>query len=368
MLYSQHSHVSSAIFNVKVLKQMSYENNLSQRLRNLLEIMVSTYIKTGRPVGSEMISQSFHENLSSATIRNEMHVLEEAGFIEQPHTSAGRIPTDSGYRYYVDYLMPERPVAPHVTTIVAREYRSTHDGIESLVERTSKILSELSIQAGFITFPDSSSLVLSRIEIAKIGKSHLLVVWMMGNGFVHNRTIEIKDEIPADDLKRMSEFLNSETKNLPLGQIRSHLAERLFRASGSLLYALITQVLLIVDLTFPDPKARRIAIDGSRHILDQPEFQDPEKSRKFFRALEQREIMMDMLEEDSQKQGVCVRIGVENSCVDVQDCSFVTSCYRLNEQVVGNLGVVGPRRMAYSHMVGLVDHIARRLSETLEQW
>jgi heat-inducible transcriptional repressor len=346
---------------------MRYKHDLNKRFEALLDLVVSTHIKTGRPVGSLTLCDALDQDLSPATIRSAMHELEALELIQQPHTSAGRIPTDKGYRYYVDYLMVEKPVAPHVASVIAREFRSNQDSIETIVAKTSRILSDLSIQAGFISFPDFDSLTLNRIEIARLGKSHLLVVWIMGNGFVHNRTIEIKDLIPDEELRRVTKFINDELSNLLLSEMKPQL-KQIMDCADETIYSLCTQAAFFVDATFPKARERRVTFEGSRHILEQPEFQNPDKTKKLLRAIERHETLLDLFEASHDVEGVQIRIGIENDCEEVQDCSFVIARYQVADRPLGALGVMGPRRMAYSDIVGLVDFMARRLGETLERW
>ena len=165
--------------------------DLTERQEQILKIIVSTYVKSVNPIGSMTITKYYSEELSPATIRNEMHNLEERSYIRQPHTSAGRVPTDKGYRYFVDHLIGETKVAPHVAALVAREYRERMDNMETLIERTSKILSTFSDQAGLVLFPAFEQLVLKRIELAPFGRQRLLVVWVVDHGFVQNQAIDM---------------------------------------------------------------------------------------------------------------------------------------------------------------------------------
>ena len=341
--------------------------DLKERQKEVLKIIISTYVKTINPVGSRTIAKHYRNELSPATIRNEMHDLEEQDFIRQPHTSAGRVPTDKGYRYYVDHLLPETKVPPHVATLVAREYRNRMDNIETLIERTSKILSSLSEHAGLVVFPALEGLALKRIELTALSREHLLVVWVTDNGFVQNRIIDMKEEIPEGELVRINRFLNQELSGMLLEQIQPYITEKLKQAHDSL-RALYQTVNAIVLESFPRAEHKRLSMEGSRYILDQPEFQDWEKSRRLFKALETKEFLADLVEGYSREPGVQVRIGLEHHCQDIWDCSFVTAQYRVNQRTVGTIGILGPRRMEYEKIISLVDFVSRRFGEALEQW
>ena len=341
--------------------------NLKERQKEVLRIIVGTYVKTAMPVGSRAIAKSYQSEFSPATIRNEMHDLEELDFIQQPHTSAGRVPTDKGYRYYVDHLMLETKVAPHTVALVAREYRDRMDNMEVLIERTSRILSTLSEQAGFVVFPAFEGLVFKQIELTDLGRRHLLVVWVTDNGFVQNQVIDMKEEIPDEELVRINRFLNQELKGMFLDQIRSYLTEKLKRAHDSLRVLCQTASTIVLE-SFPKTEHRRLSVEGSRYMLEQPEFQNWEKSTRLFKTLEARESLMDLIQENQGSGGVQVQIGLEHHCEDIWDCSFVTAQYRVNQRTTGTLGILGPRRMQYERVISLVDFVSRRFGETLEQW
>ena len=342
-------------------------DELKQRQKEVLRMIVSTHVKTAIPVGSRTIAKCYHDEVSPATIRNEMHDLEERDYILQPHTSAGRIPTDKGYRYYVDHLMQELQVPPHAATLIAREFRSRLDSLESLVEKTSKILSVLSEQAGLVTFPSFENLIFKRIELTSLGQSRLLVVWVTTNGFVQNRVTDMKEEIPREELLRIANFLNRELDGILLSDVYSHLGRKLDEAHDSL-DALHRRAQVIALESFPRTEERRLQVEGSRFILEQPEFQNLEKSKRLFKAIETKESLLDLVQSHPACLGVQVQIGLEHHCDDIRDCSVVTAHYQIHERIIGTLGILGPKRMPYERIVSLVDYVARRFSETLEHW
>lgn len=337
--------------------------DLTNRQKDILRVIVSLYVKTVTPIGSRTIAKSYRDAMSPATIRNEMHDLEERGFIQQPHTSAGRIPTDKGYRHYVDHLKLETAVPRHIAALVAREYRERMDNIEALFERTSKILSSLSEQAGLVIFPTFEGLTLKRIELTLLSNRHLLVVWVTSNGFVQNKLIN-SHEIPEADLARINRVLNEELSGVLMSEVKKRLLEKL-KVQHQRLYQ---SAQTIVKESLPNSQSRRLALEGSRFILDQPEFQDWEKSRRLFKTLEEKEFLTDLVQTRTEHEGVNVQIGLEHRCEDIWDCSFVTARYQVNQKVVGSLGILGPRRMPYERVISLVDYVSRRFSEALEQW
>ena len=342
-------------------------DDLRQRQKDVLRMIVSTYVKTVNPVGSRTIAQYYQNEFSPATIRNEMHDLEEREYISQPHTSAGRIPTDKGYRYYVDHLMPESKVPVHAAALVAREYREHMDNMEALVERTSRILSTLSEQAGFVVFPVFEELTFKRVELTSLGHSRLLVVWVADNGFIQNRVIDMKEGIPEVELERINRFLNQELSGCLLAEVESYLTGQLERASDTLknLYRAASS---IVRDGFPKTLERKLSVQGSRYILEQPEFKDWEKSRGLFKVLDSKESLVDLCHVKTGHTGVRVQIGSEHQCDDIRDCSLITAEYWVNQKPTGMLGVLGPRRMRYDQTISLVDFMSRRFGELLEKW
>lgn len=332
-----------------------------------MTLIVNTYVRTVTPVGSKAIAEKLNYDLSSATVRNEMAELEEFGFIGHPHTSAGRIPTDKGYRYYVSELLEPKAVEPSEATLVAREYRERVRSIEELIERTSKILSFLTEQAGLILYPNHQELVLKRIEVIPYGSRHLLVVWATTTGIVKNKMVDMEEQIPQSDLVRLNAFLNSELSGKRFADIQPHLRESFREAKDSLQqqYVLAQE---IISRTLGSEDERRVCLDGSRFVLKQPEFrEDSEKARTFFRTLETKEALLEAFRDELSPGEVKVRIGRENSQREMWDCSLVTTHYYFQEKPLGVLGVLGPKRMSYGRVICLVDCVARRLSGVLEE-
>ena len=340
---------------------------MTERQQQLLKLVVDLYIRDAEPVSSLALVEGSDLGVSSATIRNELVALEQDGYLASPHTSAGRVPTDKGYRYYVDHLMPESKVPVHVAALVAREYRERIDNMEALVERTSKILSTLSEQAGFVVFPVFEELAFKRIELTSLGHSRLLVVWVTHNGFIQDRVIDMKEEIPEVELERISRFLNQELSGRLLAEIEPYLAQKLERATDAL-RALHRIASLIVRDSFPKTLERKLSVQGSRYILEQPEFKDWEKSRRLFKILDSKESLIDLCHAKAGSVGVQIQIGSEHHCDDIRDCSLITAQYYVDQKPTGTLGILGPRRMRYDQTISLVDFVSRRFGEWLEKW
>ena len=342
-------------------------DQLTLRQQQILALIVTSYIETVAPVGSVVISQKFNRDISSATIRNDMVTLEEAGYITHPHTSAGRIPTDKGYRLYVDSLLKAKAVDPSEAGLIAREYRQRINNIEELIERTSKILSFLTEQAGIVVYPSEQDLVLKKIQLIAYGSSHLIVVVIATNGMVFNKIVNMDEEITEQELIRLNHFLNSELPGCYYREIGLHL-DKLFSETKDSLARQFAAVRHLLADAFECEKSRKLSLDGSRFVLKQPEFQgDAIKARLFFKALESRDAFQELFHEQLLPGEVRVKIGSENTHRDIWDCTLVTSQYFFRNQSLGTLGVLGPKRMPYARVISLVHHVAMRLSDAFDQ-
>ena len=284
---------------------------LTERQKEILAIIVNSYVEMVSPVGSKMIAERYLPGVSPATIRNDMANLEELGFITHPHTSAGRVPTDKGYRFYVNVLLKTRSVDSSEAGLIAHEYRQKVRGIEELMERTSKILSFLTEQAGVVLYPSQKELVFKRIEFIGYGESHLLVLWMSTTGLIQNKMVDMEERVPNEELSRLANFLNAELSGKRFSDILPYLEERFLLAKDSLAY-FYSLAQAIVSRTLEFDQEKRFCLDGSRFVLKQPEFQgDVLKTRMFFRTLETKETLREAFDQKLLLGEVRVRIGAE---------------------------------------------------------
>ena len=340
--------------------------NLTERQKEILAIIVDTYVESACPIGSKTVVEKYLTHVSSATIRSEMVLLEEGGYITHPHTSAGRIPTDKGYRYYVDSLLKTKPVDPSEAGLIAHEYRQKIKTIEELIERTSKILSFLTEQAGLVLYPSQKELMLKRIELISYRRGHLLVIWATTSGIVRNKLIDMEEQIPEEELARLNHFLNTELPGKRFEEIGSYL-EICFANAKDSLARQYSRAQEITSRTFELEEEPKLCLDGSRFVLKQPEFRNnTPKAKVFFRALETHEALREVFQENLLPGEVHVRIGSENSQKEIWDCALVTTQYHFQNRSLGMLGVFGSKRMPYAHIIPLVDYVARRFSEALE--
>jgi len=339
---------------------------LEGRREKILEGIIRLYITTAVPVGSQIVARQFRPGLSPATIRNEMANLAELGYIRKPHTSAGRVPTDKGYRYYVDYLMEAKRLTQAQKERIAREYWRLPYEIDEIMAKTSKLLSSITRQAAMVLIPRLKKSAFKRLELIPMSQGKVLTVWMTTSGLIKNRVLNLGQAIPESVLHRICNLLNSELEGFAIDEIREHLLRRLKKEKGSLFY-LIKRALDIVSIDGLNNEEAKLYLEGRDYILDQPEFKDLDKVRLVMRALEEKRELLEVLDEDLKGEGVKVHIGRENRFEDMWECSLVTSTYWIGEEAFGTLGILGPKRMEYSEMVVIVDHMAKVVGEVLSR-
>lgn len=337
---------------------------LSDREKTVLRYVVHDFIETAIPIGSRYISKR-HEDvigLSSATIRNVMSDLEYMGYIDHPHTSAGRIPTDLGYRFYVDSLMDLENVSVQEEEEIRRNLDSADT--EEIFRESSRILGKISRQLCVVTSPHLTTGVFEKLELVQISSNRIMVVISLKLGLVRTIMMEVASEIPRERLEELGRFLNERLGGLTLGQIRESFAERMKDAQNEPT-GLIRLFIDSVDKLFIPSKKDKLHFGGTEGLVDQPEFIEPQNFRSVIELINNEEIIIHVLEKCGTKpHKVTVKVGEENEDTKLRDYGVVTSTYVVGD-VVGSIGVIGPRRMPYSRMVPLVDYVARTISNLL---
>ena len=352
----------------------------NNRSRAILAAIIQEHLNTGEPVGSRTISERFERaaGLSSATIRNVMGELEDAGLVEQPHTSAGRIPTDQGYRFYVNHLLGAAEIN--------REDREAIDNFlqislvggprspEWLLERASQALSALSKNVGIVVSPAPSDNRLQHIEFLRLADHRILVLLVFVPNLIQHKIIRFEEDLSQSELERTARYLNGEFSGKSLRTIRTEIIE-LMREDKALYDKLFRNAILLCEgsLSVPDNETGEVYVDGTSNMLDQPAFTNTERMRDLFRAFEEKSRLVRILNE-CLEQGVAasgpvhVSIGRENIRPFMQNCAVITTPYRFNPQdaqALGTLGLVGPVRMEYARMMALVEYTARLLEQLL---
>ncbi|HEY8462999.1 MAG TPA: heat-inducible transcriptional repressor HrcA [Bacillota bacterium] len=341
--------------------------HLDKRKKLILKVVTDDYIESAEPVGSRTIARKYELGLSPATIRNEMSDLEESGFLEQPHTSAGRIPSEQGYRYYVDSLMSLQKLTAQEIEAIHRKLEQHHHQLETIIHQTSKILVQLTQYPSLVLSPDTRSARFRHIQLIRLVSNAILVLIVTDTGYVENKVVEFEGEISDEDLERISAVLNQKLRGVNLkdirmsllNEIRSELSfrEEFFNEAVKLLQKIATQGSVTKE---------RVLLDGATKILDQPEFSSMKKFKPLMDILEEEDKLYKLLSMYVDR-GSQVVIGHENEELGISDCSIITASYEIGGRPVGVIGVLGPTRMDYAKVLPIVEYTAGILSELLTQ-
>jgi len=337
---------------------------LSERAQTLLKILVERYIAEGQPVGSRALSRYSTLELSPATIRNVMADLEEMGFVSSPHTSAGRVPTPKGYRFFVDTLLTVRPMEQMERQQL--EEQLAPDDPHRMVTNASQILSDLTHFAGIVVAPRRRGAALRHIEFFGLSERRVLLVLVASDGEVQNRVLVTDRSYTPSQLTEAANYINQNYAGLEFDQLRT-------RVKGELidLHRDISGLMQAAIETGSDALRQAsdgVVISGGRNLLEVDEISgDMHKLRRLFDLFERKTQLLDILEISEQAEGVKIFIGGESQLVALDECSIVTAPYEVDGQVVGTVGVIGPTRMAYERVIPIVDVTAKLLSSALSQ-
>jgi heat-inducible transcriptional repressor len=338
---------------------------LDDRRREVLRSLIRLHVETGEPVGSESLSRALDRALSPATLRGVMADLEALGYLDHPHTSAGRVPTDEGYRLYVDSLALPQDLAPAEARTIASELSAAEASVEQTMERASHLLSRLSRHVGFVLAPDITKTSFRHVDLVDLGHPRVLVVMVSASGIVTHKVVEVEERIPATDLQACANYLNAHFTGVPLGEIRARLLA-LMKEEKALYDKLLQRVVALGERAFAVSKGDAgVYIDGASNILSLPEFDDLERMRALFRTFEEKGRLVRLLNACIAGEGIRVLIGHENPDPELRDLSLVTARCDVEGAAGVGLGVLGSTRMEYARVVSLVDHIARAVSDVL---
>ncbi len=340
---------------------------LTDRMKEVLRMVIEDYILTAEPVSSMAISRKSALRLSPATIRNIMSDLEETGLLIQPHTSAGRIPTERGFRFYVDSILNLHELSGEEKREIRSRYSVSQSEWKDLFREASRVLSSFSNCLGVVWAPRLSELVLQHIEFVKLRKNLTLALFVSTTGIVQNRIVQMDEDFSQSDLDNLSDKLNELLTGLTLQQVREKLFDRM-RMEKHCFDRLFRQAIKLGGKAFSSFDETDVFIDGRNHILSEPEFGNISTMTNLFRAFEEKATMVKLLDKCLAPRGVRISIGSESQVQEMETCSLVTSTYGCEGRTWGALGVIGPRRMNYSRIVPLVDYSAKLLSEILETY
>jgi len=342
------------------------EEALSERAQLLLKALIESYIRDGQPVGSRTLSRDSGLSLSSATIRNVMADLEELGFVVSPHTSAGRIPTDKGYRLFVDSLLKLKPLQSGEIDDIERRLRNDASKGRALVQTVSQMLSSVTQMAGLVTLPNPHYVALSQIEFIGLSENRALAIMVMNNGEVENRVVQLERAYSTEELRRAANYLNEAFAGRSLPEVRASLLKQL-QETRQTMNQLMQDAIQMAQKVFETPGGERVeyVIAGETNLMGFAELSNVDRLRRLFEAFNEKHDMLRLLDNCLRAQGIQIFIGHESGYQILDDISVVTAPYMLDNQVVGVLGVIGPTRMAYERVIPIVDVTAKLLGSAL---
>lgn len=350
---------------VKVVLAMS--NRTPNRVRDVLQAIITQYIVSGEPVGSSILAQKYISDLSPATIRNIMSAMEDMGYLSKPHTSAGRVPTDMGFRFYIDSILEVKELSKAEREKIKEKYREASE-IDAVMQDTSNILSSLSNCMGLVLAPRFDNIFIKHIEFVRLSRTQIMVLIVSTSGIVQNRIVRIDEELKQHELEKMTGYLNEIVKGLTLRMLKHKIIEEM-EEEKNLYDQLLKKALVLSRIALDNTKQTdNIYIEGKTNILEQPEFvYDLEQMKLLFKAFEEKSVLLNILDKAMNVLGIQVSIGSENGVGDIQGCSIITAPYSSNGNILGTLGVVGPVRMNYAKIIPLVSYTANLLGEIITQ-
>lgn len=341
-------------------------HELDERKTKILNAIIRTYLETGEPVGSRTISKYADMNISSATIRNEMADLEELGYIVQPHTSAGRIPSDKGYRFYVDNLMKEKEqeVSEMKSFVIERTEK-----MEQVLKQVVKMLAMNTNYATMISAPQMNRGRVKFIQLSLVDDEQLLAVIVLDNGIVKNRIISLDDELDNEHLLKLNILLNSTLNGLMLEQINLATIAKMKEQAG-IHSDIISQILDTVAEAISEDEELEVYTSGATNIFKYPELADSQKASEFISTFEEKQELKDFLSEtmsNEENTGIQIYIGNESPIKRLKDCSVVTATYELGDGMQGTIGIVGPKRMDYENVMDNLKTLKVQLDDIFKK-
>ena len=337
---------------------------MDERKQKVLRAIIMDYISTADPVGSRTIAKKYDLGVSSATIRNEMSDLEELGLIEQPHTSAGRVPSDKGYRYYVDHLMDEDDLVAGEKDVIRDFFTDRFNRLDQLYHETCKVLSELSPYVTMIMTPTKSTGALEKLQLIPVSPFQAVLVLVTDVGLVHHRTVDFPVPVSEERLKEVGDTLYRKLKGRNIGDVNTTLMREI---SGELKEELdiVDSIFDMMSEAVKSSGEEKVFLEGTLNILSQPEFNDVSKVKEILSFLQEEDILKELLH-GKNGIGMNFTIGDELSHDEINRCSMVTCTYSINGNTVGNIGILGPTRMEYARSASLIREVAKHLSSVLD--
>jgi heat-inducible transcriptional repressor len=342
------------------------DDGLTERAQLLLKALIENYIRDGQPVGSRTLSRDSGLSLSSATIRNVMADLEDLGYVASPHTSAGRIPTDKGYRFFVDTLLKLKPLRHEEIEEIERRLGSDAANGRSLVQTVSQMLSNVTHMAGLVTLPNPNYVALSQIEFIALSENRALAIMVMSNREVQNRVVQLDRYYSTEELRRAANYLNEAFAGRSLPDVRAQLLGQLQETRQHMNQLMQDAIQMAQKVLDAEPEGRvEYVIAGETNLMGFAELSNVDRLRRLFEAFNEKHDILRLLDSCLRADGIQIFIGQESGYRILDDISVVTAPYMLDNRVVGVLGIIWPTRMAYERVIHIVDVTAKLLGSAL---
>lgn len=339
---------------------MQARETLGERKLTILHAIIKTYLETGEPVGSRTISKYSDLNLSSATIRNEMADLEELGYILQPHTSAGRIPSDKGYRLYVDMLMEERE---QELNEIQEQMLEKADKMDQLLKQAAKVLANNTNYATMVSTPRNSANKIKFIQLSQVDEEQIIAVVVLGGNVIKNKIINMEEPLSNENLLKLNMLLNTTLNGMSIEEINLGLIARLKEQAG-IHSEVVSNVLDAVADAIQVDDDMQIYTSGTTNIFKYPELSDKQSAQEIISAFEEKQQLTELVTQtlaQEENTGIQVYIGDETPVQTMKDCSVVTATYELGDGMKGTIGIIGPKRMDYEHVLKSLKRLQSEL-------
>jgi len=343
---------------------------LNERSRRLLLALVESYIRDGQPVGSRTLTRESGLSVSAATVRNVMADLEEFGFVASPHTSAGRIPTQRGYRYFVDSIltMDRSPDSlSEISQWLNQRFSGDATDAKQLISKASQTLSSLTQLAGVVTVPQLTQSAITQIEFLGLSERRVLAVVVVGEREVQNHILKVERDYRPEELRQAAQFLNEHLRGRPIEQVRESLLSQLHQTRHQMNVLMSEAISMAEQMLKPERPGGDFFVSGETNLMGFSELSNVDKLKRLFDAFNEKRDILHLLDQCLGSAGVQIFIGRESGYNLLDDCSLVTAPYVVDDQVVGVLGVIGPTRMPYERVIPIVDLTAKMLGSALNQ-
>ena len=334
---------------------------LDERKKKLLEIVIEEYTATAEPVGSLKLAKDL--GLSSATIRNEMAALEKLGLLEQPHTSAGRIPTTEGYRWYVDQIISERSLLPKEKASIDKMLSDDVVKFENLIKEATSVLSRLTNYASIAVSPEIDDCTVEEIKLVKIGTNKLMIILLADNGLVKETVITNENQIPDENVSIFNNYLNYKLRGMNFRDIYDNITPYIENELNNINDNIVP---LIVELNSLLTNNTEVIVDGASNMLALPELKKSDTLKKFLNVIETKDALKELVK-NGYDGNINVYIGQETSFDDLKDFTIITYKQKINEKEVGTIGIIGPKRMDYKKVIPTIKYIGDMLQQKMEK-